>query len=165
VILGPGERAHARVGRRVLLQSKSARLMDHLTAKDENVLFLRSGGINQEDWLEPHPVGGSPGKGHSRHPQSRRQMAGDGHNGAKKRRASPGKGDRQPLPHEQNLLPPCALWPVKSGQPSALIRGHTATVTALAFHPAGTRLASVSQDGVFKVWDFSSRSSGRTQAR
>ncbi len=39
------------------------------------------------------------------------------------------------------------------GQPKVMLRGHSATVTAMAFHPDGKTLASASMDGTLKVWD------------
>ena len=50
---------------------------------------------------------------------------------------------------------PVQLWHVPSGQSRAVLRGHATRVECLTFDPAGTRLASVSQDGVVKIWDLS----------
>ncbi len=46
------------------------------------------------------------------------------------------------------------LWHVPRMQLRATIRGHAALMSGLTFDPAGERLASVSQDGVLKVWDI-----------
>jgi WD40 repeat protein/serine/threonine protein kinase len=49
---------------------------------------------------------------------------------------------------------PCGikLWSVETGAMKATLHGHTATVNAVAFSPAG-RLASASGDGTVRLWD------------
>jgi WD40 repeat protein len=41
--------------------------------------------------------------------------------------------------------------------PDAELKSHTARVNGVLFSPDGTRLASVSDDGILKVWDMSTR--------
>jgi WD40 repeat protein len=45
-----------------------------------------------------------------------------------------------------------------AGQEKGKLRGHTNSVTCLAFRPDGETLASGSEDGTIKVWDVASRS-------
>jgi WD40 repeat protein/tRNA A-37 threonylcarbamoyl transferase component Bud32 len=46
------------------------------------------------------------------------------------------------------------LWDVASGQPLRTLRGHRASVRALAFDATGQRLASAGYDDRVKVWDL-----------
>jgi WD40 repeat protein len=41
--------------------------------------------------------------------------------------------------------------------PDTTLTGHTSSVIALAFSPDGTRLASAADDGLFKIWDLSTK--------
>jgi WD40 repeat protein len=54
------------------------------------------------------------------------------------------------------------LWDAKSGQELRSFRGHEARVTALAFSPDGTRLASGGFDRTVKVWDSANGQEFRT---
>lgn len=47
------------------------------------------------------------------------------------------------------------LWEVETGAVSATLRGHTDLVKRIAFSPNSARLASLSDDGTLRVWDFS----------
>jgi WD40 repeat protein/tRNA A-37 threonylcarbamoyl transferase component Bud32/tetratricopeptide (TPR) repeat protein len=49
------------------------------------------------------------------------------------------------------------LWSLDDGPPGLSLTGHEAPVSALAFDPAGARLASGDRDGVVIVWDARSR--------
>jgi WD40 repeat protein/tRNA A-37 threonylcarbamoyl transferase component Bud32/tetratricopeptide (TPR) repeat protein len=49
------------------------------------------------------------------------------------------------------------LWSLDDGPPGVPLTGHEAPVTALAFDPAGARLASGARDGAVIVWDARSR--------
>jgi U3 small nucleolar RNA-associated protein 12 len=45
------------------------------------------------------------------------------------------------------------LWSASSGTVTTVLNGHKKAVTAFAFDPTGTRLASGSQDTDLIVWD------------
>jgi WD40 repeat protein len=45
------------------------------------------------------------------------------------------------------------LWDVTSGQKTAVLEGHTKPITALAFSPDGTLIASGAEDNTIIVWD------------
>ena len=50
------------------------------------------------------------------------------------------------------------IWDVKSGrQLGAAMRGHTSVIWSAAFSPAGTTLATASQDGTLRLWDIGSQ--------
>lgn len=42
------------------------------------------------------------------------------------------------------------------------MKGHKANVTSLAFHPNYTQVATTSEDGTIKVWDFDTGDLERT---
>ena len=46
------------------------------------------------------------------------------------------------------------VWDVTSGRLHAVLPSHTASVTAAAFDPAGTRLATASTDHTVRIWDL-----------
>ncbi|PIL23312.1 transporter [Ganoderma sinense ZZ0214-1] len=48
----------------------------------------------------------------------------------------------------------CCVWDVTSGRLHAALPSHTASVTAAAFDPAGTRLATASTDHTVRIWDL-----------
>lgn len=48
------------------------------------------------------------------------------------------------------------LWQLSNFQPVTILRGHSNTVTALAFSPVGGKLASVSEDATLRMWDIHS---------
>ncbi|MFA6962858.1 MAG: TIR domain-containing protein [Opitutaceae bacterium] len=45
------------------------------------------------------------------------------------------------------------VWDTQSGHLLARLKGHTGTVTAVAFSPVGSRLLTGSQDGTLRIWD------------
>lgn len=45
------------------------------------------------------------------------------------------------------------VWDASSGQPLAVLRGHSAPVDALTFSPDGSRIVSGSRDKTVRVWD------------
>ena len=45
------------------------------------------------------------------------------------------------------------LWDAATGQETLTLKGHTDSVSSVAFSPDGQRLASGSWDGTVKVWD------------
>jgi RNA polymerase sigma factor (sigma-70 family) len=53
------------------------------------------------------------------------------------------------------------LWDVEGGKRTAVLKGHTNTVLAVAFSPDGKTLASGCGDGTIKLWDVAS---GKNQA-
>lgn len=56
------------------------------------------------------------------------------------------------LPGERGSV---QIWDVLDGKVLTLLKGHTATVNALAFAPGGKRLASASDDTTALLWDAS----------
>lgn len=40
--------------------------------------------------------------------------------------------------------------------PQFQLKGHKANITSLAFHPSYTQLATTSEDGTIKIWEFES---------
>ena len=49
------------------------------------------------------------------------------------------------------------LWDVATGEPIAMLEGHTRRVTSVSFSPDGAILASGSYDDTVKLWDVASR--------
>ena len=49
------------------------------------------------------------------------------------------------------------LWNVADGTQAGDLRGDSGRIGALAFDPAGTRLAAASFDGIVRVWDVTAR--------
>lgn len=47
----------------------------------------------------------------------------------------------------------CCVWDVTSGRLHAVLPSHTASVTAAAFDPTGTRLATASTDHTVRIWN------------
>ena len=62
-------------------------------------------------------------------------------------------GEYGQLPEQQET--PITIWNVADGKVVRTLPGHKGTVFALAFSPAGDRLASASLDGTGRVWDLS----------
>ena len=56
----------------------------------------------------------------------------------------------------------CQIWDHESGEYVKTLKGHTGTVHALSFTPAGTHLASSSSDLSIKLWDFKTYNCIRT---
>lgn len=48
------------------------------------------------------------------------------------------------------------LWDLRTGQLRQKFSGHTHSITALSFHPAGRYLSSSSSDGTIRLWDMQS---------
>ena len=65
-------------------------------------------------------------------------------------RDGPGPASRttSPTPHDK----PLKLWDLQAGKEIRTFYGHRQFVTAVAFDPEGSRLASSSEDGSVKVW-------------
>ena len=45
------------------------------------------------------------------------------------------------------------MWDARTGTPLLDLKGHTGTVTSVAFSPDGTRIVTGSGDQTAKVWD------------
>ena len=46
--------------------------------------------------------------------------------------------------------------------PKFELKGHKANITALAFHPSYTQVATTSEDGTIKIWEFETGDFERT---
>jgi U4/U6 small nuclear ribonucleoprotein PRP4 len=49
------------------------------------------------------------------------------------------------------------LWSLEQDTPIATLRGHSARVAKVEFHPMGRHLASASYDGTWRLWDVSTQ--------
>ena len=49
------------------------------------------------------------------------------------------------------------VWNVATGDPIAVLRGHTAAVQTARFNPQGNRIVTASQDGTARLWDGAGR--------
>ncbi|MHC4645217.1 MAG: WD40 repeat domain-containing protein [Planctomycetota bacterium] len=61
--------------------------------------------------------------------------------------------ETQPAPTSVDAGYTVRLWDIKSGDELASLKGHTATVSSVAFNKSGTILASGSMDGTVCLWD------------
>ena len=60
-------------------------------------------------------------------------------------------GEFAAWPSQDNTI---KVWDIKSRQFTQILRGHTDTVSSLAFSPDGLELCSTSDDGIVCVWDL-----------
>jgi WD40 repeat protein len=60
------------------------------------------------------------------------------------------------IPFKESILQiPVEIFSTEAITPTARLEGHSQIVSALAFHPTATQLASASWDGTVRVWDLS----------